>query len=141
QPGKDRQQNGERHELAARERRFVEGDAQEVEVMNRQRLVGVPDDVEEGDQDRGLQQRRQATAHLRQRVDVVLLVERHRLLVQALRILLVLFTDGSQLRRDPTLLRLDPARGRQLELEYGGEDQLDHDGEQDDGDAKRTHGV
>ena len=77
--------------------------------MNRQRLVGVPDDVEEGDQDRGLQQRRQATAHLRQRVDVVLLVELHGFLVEELRILLVLLSQRGHLGSDPALPRLNAA--------------------------------
>ena len=124
-----------------RERGFVQGDAQEVEVMDGQGLMRIADDVEEGDQDRGLDQRRQATAHLREGVDVVLLVERHRFLVEPLRILLVLLPQGGQVGRDPPLLGLDAPGGGQLVLEHRRDDQLDQDGEQHDGDAERSDGV
>jgi hypothetical protein len=42
-------------------------------------------------------------------------------------ILLVLLPDGGQLGRDPALFRLDAARGGELVLKNGRDDQLDRD--------------
>src|SRR3989441_9313102 len=108
-----------------------------MEVMDVQRLVGVANHIEEGDEDGRLDERRQATAHLREWVDVVLFVERHRFLVEALWILFVFLPQRGQLGGDPALFGLDATRGRQLVLKDGRDDQLDQDRQENDGDAER----
>ncbi len=84
------------------------GDPEEAEVAVQRALHRGDRPVELGD-DRPLHQDRQAPAQLRERVDVVLLVELHHLRVELLRVLLVLLAQLGHLRRDQALLGLDAA--------------------------------
>ncbi len=92
-------------------------------------LIGVPEDAEEGEEDRELHHERQAPG---ERVDLVLLVELHDLFVELLAVALVF-------RLELLDLGLDPLHGEHR-LRLLGRERVEHEhhgeGHQDDGDAE-----